>query len=169
MTICKMFIGLPASGKSTIVETIKKPGDWVYSTDNYIETVAASQDKSYDDVFADAIKQASSEMNKYLTVAIATSSPIIWDQTNLSSKKRKKVINRLRCHGYSIEAYYIVVPTEIEDITEWNSRLHSRKGKNIPDHIITNMLNSFESPTMAEGFSNIYSYNIYGERYEFES
>lgn len=169
MTTCKMFIGLPASGKSTLVKKIKKPGDWLYSTDAFIERIAKAQGSTYDDVFQKTIKQASSEMDKYLTVAIATKTPIIWDQTNLSAKKRKRVITKMHSYGYSVSAYYVSAPVEVDDIVEWNKRLHARKGKNIPEHIVSNMVRSFEPPTLEEGFTSIRSYNIYGDCYEFET
>ena len=164
-----MFIGLPASGKSTLIKAIKQPNDWVYSTDAYIEMVASSSGKSYDEVFQETIKTATSEAEKYLTLAIATKAPIIWDQTNLSKKKRKRVIDRLTSSGYRVVAYCVMPPETVEDITEWNRRLHNRPGKSIPEHVIGNMVRSYETPELDEGFSSIRRYNIYGECYEFEA
>lgn len=162
MTTCKMFIGLPASGKSTLVSRIKQDSYWVYSTDAYIERVAASQNKTYDEVFANSITTATSEAEKYLALALAMKTPIIWDQTNLSDKKRRKVITKLQSYDYDIHAHCVVPPETVEDIAEWNRRLHSRKGKSIPDFVIDNMIKSYVKPTLEEGFASISFYDIYG-------
>lgn len=163
MPKCEMFIGLPASGKSTLVNSIKTDSCWVYSTDAYIERIAKAQSKTYDEVFKDLISTATSEAEKYLTVALAMKTNIIWDQTNLSDKKRRKVITKLQSYGYTIHAHCIVPPETVEDITKWNHRLHSRKGKSIPDFVIANMVKSYVRPTLEEGFASISFYNIYGE------
>lgn len=163
MPTCEVLIGLPATGKSTLVKKLKNPKSWVYSTDAYIELAAMVKGKTYDEVFKEEINTATSDANEYLTNAIAIRADVIWDQTNLTEKKRKKIINRMKSFGYEVNAHYIHSPHEVDDIIEWQDRLASRQGKTIPNEVMRNMCTSFTAPNLDEGFSSIMHYNIYGE------
>lgn len=161
--ICTVMVGLPGLGKSTYVEH----HDWetfVYSTDRYIESVASAQGKTYTEVFSDTIKEATENMENSLQYAIEDGHDIIWDQTNLSKGKRKKIINRMKQAGYRVTCVCILPPEEghIDDQKEWKYRLNNRPGKIIPQHILTNMIESFTVPSTDEGFDMVRFYNMHG-------
>ena len=114
--ICTVMVGLPGTGKSTLVEKeraiytgIDVPV-FVYSTDNLIEEWAAGQGWTYDFAFSKYVDKATSEMNRLLDIAIQEKTDIIWDQTNLGAKKRAKIINRMRQAGYQVRCVCIVPP-----------------------------------------------------------
>jgi tRNA uridine 5-carbamoylmethylation protein Kti12 len=166
------MVGLPGLGKSTAVErTLDILGDnsenvFVYSTDAVIERIANQLGKSYDEVFSDHIKSAQAEADIDLAYNIDEKMTIIWDQTNTTVKKRKRIIDKMKRSGYDVECVYIRAPEagQIDDMKEWKRRLDSRDGKKIPDDVITNMQNGLVEPTVEEGFDRVVTYNMYGEK-----
>ena len=163
--ICYVMVGLPGLGKSTIVNGMYKDADtFTYSTDQFIEDAAAHFGKTYDEAFEDNIKAATESMNALLDDAIKNRRDIIWDQTNLGVGKRKKIINRMKQAGYQVRCECIIPPESgwIDDQKVWAYRLANRPGKTIPQNILTNMIESFTLPTVAEGFDMITFYNMHG-------
>lgn len=163
--ICYVMVGLPGLGKSTIVKGMYKDADtFVYSTDDYIEQQAQALNKTYNNVFKDYINKATARMNALLDVAIKDNIDIIWDQTNLSVNKRRKIINRMKQAGYRVSCVCVVPPEAgwFDDQKVWAHRLANRPGKTIPQNILTNMIESFTMPTIEEGFDMITFYNMHG-------
>lgn len=166
MPICTVMVGLPALGKSTRVRelTTMNPDAFVYSTDNLIEEWAKGQGWTYDFAFAKYIDKATSEMNLLLDTAIRERMDIIWDQTNLGSGKRSRIINRMRQNGYDVYCECVLPPEDgrIDDLREWQRRLDNRTGKTIPAHVFDNMCSTFVEPTLNEGFDDISFWDIRG-------
>lgn len=164
--ICTVMVGLPAMGKSTRVRDMSTidPDVFVYSTDNILERIAKFLGKTYDEVFEKHIKSATAEADIDLAYAIKERQDIIWDQTNLGVKKRAKIINRMRQAGYQVRCEYIVPPASdySGDKEDWAQRLANRPGKTIPQHILSNMIESFVMPTADEGFDMITFYDMHG-------
>jgi predicted kinase len=146
-----------------LIQHFDDPDLFVYSTDNILERIAEQLGKTYDEVFEKHIKSAQTESDIGLAEAIKNGLDIIWDQTNLTIKKRRRIIDRMRRAGYSVDCECFERPESVKDITEWNRRLHSRPGKTIPDHILANMARTFVAPIASEGFGRINYWNIYGE------
>jgi len=165
MKTCYVMVGLPASGKSTFIEEMCKmdPNAYVYSTDNIIEDAAKRLGKTYDQVWKKHIKGAQAEADIWLDEATKNDLNIIWDQTNLSVKKRRGIIDKMVRKNYQIECIAFRMPESVDDITEWNRRLHSRKGKSIPDFVIQNMVKTYVEPTLDEGFDRVTIMDIYGK------
>ena len=168
--ICTVMVGLPGLGKSTIAnfglgvyDRIEMPV-FVYSTDHYIENIAKMRGLTYDDVFAETIKEATEMCNDGLDSAIADGLDIVWDQTNLGVGKRRKIINRMKQTGYQVRCICIVPPEEghFSDLKDWKYRLANRPGKTIPNEILSKMYKSFVMPTIEEGFDMITFYNMHG-------
>jgi predicted kinase len=159
------MVGLPASGKSTRVSDMIKvnPDVFVYSTDDYIEKYAKQNGWTYDEAFAEFIEPATKHMNEMLAVAIRSKQDIIWDQTNLTVKKRRSIIDRMRRAGYAVDCECFVAPELVDDVAKWNQRLHNRPGKTIPEYIIYNMVKTYIVPTVDEGFERINYWNIHGD------
>lgn len=163
--VCTVMVGLPASGKSTRVSDMIKvdPDVFVYSTDNILERTAEQLGKTYNDVFEKHIKSAQTEADIWLAEATKNKTDIIWDQTNLTVKKRCSIIDRMRRAGYAVDCECFVAPESVEDVAEWNRRLHNRPGKTIPEHIIANMVKTYVMPTVDEGFERINYWNIHSD------
>jgi len=148
-----MLAGIPTSGKSTYVDKLLKLDYWqhsvVLSTDYYIEFYAKQQGKTYNEVFDEYIKEATKQMYSLLDFGVKNNKNIIYDQTNLSIKTRKKKLNKLPSH-YQKGAIYFEV-----SLQEALKRNETRKGKFIPKDIIKRMYHQFEIPTIDEGFEYV--------------
>ena len=96
---CVMLCGVPTSGKSTCVDKLLAMDYWknsvVLSTDYFIEFCAKKQDKTYNEVFDEYIKEATQMMEMNIKYAIENGKDIIWDQTNLTAGSRRKKLRRL--------------------------------------------------------------------------
>lgn len=160
-----LFVGLPASGKSTLIAKIGLGmfgGDtlpFIYSTDDLIQATADLTNQSYNDVFKDTIDFAKKTMDKALDVNSAAGNTILWDQTNLSVKKRKEAVDYLKSRNYEVGCIYTKVPEEHK--ADWALRLLSRPGKVIPLHVIDSMRSSLVAPTLDEGFSFVSTVNTF--------
>jgi tRNA uridine 5-carbamoylmethylation protein Kti12 len=162
-----VLVGLPGSGKSTYLNFVDDPefgGDvFVYSTDNYIEAQAKAVGKTYDDMFRDHINEATKHMNDVLSIAISASIDVYWDQTNMSSKKRKGILSKFP-KNYRKECWCVRVPQTAEEWAELDRRLASRPGKTIPHHIVEAMADSYVEPTLDEGFDKITIVDLFGNK-----
>lgn len=164
MSICIVMAGLPGTGKSTRVRdlTTMNPDAFVYSTDNLIEEWAKGQGWTYDFAFAKYIDKATSEMNRMLDTAIREGMDIVWDQTNTGTKKREKIVRRMKNAGYTVVCECIRPPISEEEIDEWLDRLKNRPGKTIPDNVMSSMMENYTIPTLNEGFDVIRIFDMYG-------
>lgn len=151
-----MLVGLPGTGKST---WIRDQGFWdrwdsadtmVLSTDNFIESVASGEGKTYSEVFPMAIKAAEKNLEEGLEYAIQTDMNIVWDQTNLSVSSRKKKLRKIPAHYRKVAKVFL--PTD-----EHEAWLNSpeRAGKVIPKNVLDSMQATFQMPTVDEGFDEV--------------
>ena len=151
MPKCYQLIGVPGSGKSTWIDT----QDWALpcakiSTDKWVEIYAKEVGKTYSQVFADFMPTAVDLMAKEVVAAREAGRDIIWDQTSVNIKSRKRKFAMLP------DYYHIAVVFKTPEHKELMRRLMNRPGKEIPDHVIASMIASFEMPTEDEGFKEIW-------------
>lgn len=154
-----MMVGLPGTGKSTIVANIREyykflTDDYVVlSTDDEIEKMAKELGKTYSESFNDLIKIATKTMNQKKQIALTSGVDVVWDQTNLTSKSRCSKIKDFLDKGYSVHACLVTC-----DISEILSRLRYRAvetGKVITEDLVERMINTYEEPFKGEGFQTI--------------
>ena len=155
-----ILIGLPGVGKSTWVKNhLDSFQNEVYirpiiaSSDDYIENFAKINCKTYNEVFSSVIKDAQHECEREAAYGASKGLDVIWDQTNLSKKTRKK-----RLDMFSSTYEKIAVLVSCSDVNEWERRLDSRPGKNIPRNILDSMAKQLEYPSYDEGFNSIIEY-----------
>ena len=148
-----MLCGIPCSGKSTYVEKLKKLDYWkdsvVLSTDNYIEKIAQEHNTTYNEIFEDCISDATSQLEIAFIEAKDKGRNIIWDQTNLSIKSRRKKLSKLPSF-YARGVIYFTI--SLEDALERNE---NREGKYIPKSVLKRMWHQFEIPTINEDFDYV--------------
>lgn len=158
-----VLVGLPGSGKSTYVKNQLLPslGEkvFIYSTDRYIEEEAASRGQTYSEGFSLYIEDATSVMNHSLDVCVKERRDIIWDQTNLTAKKRAKILNKIP-DVYEKNCVLFKLPKTKEQWDELYRRLNSRPGKIISKYVIKSMFDSYKEPSIDEGFNNVEKYEI---------
>ena len=151
MAKCYQLIGVPGAGKSTWITNQEWAKDCVVvSTDNHVEAYAKSVGKTYNEVFADYMPTAVDLMAQDVINAREQGKDIIWDQTSMSIKSRKRKFNMLRNYEHIAVVFKTPEPVELE------RRLNSRPGKNIPDHVMKSMIENYDEPTEDEGFKEIW-------------
>lgn len=144
-----MLMGLPGSGKSTLRESI--PSDFLQlSTDDTIEGIAKGQGRTYSETFAEEIKSATVVVNDAFRQALKDGVSMVWDQTNLTKKKRRGVLSQIPPKYHKI----LIEVTCDED--ERQVRLSGRLGKVIPPHVDASMKESYSPPDKDEGWDEIW-------------
>ena len=151
MPKCYQLVGVPGSGKSTWILS----QDWtvpcaVVSTDKWVEIYAKEVGKTYSQVFTDFMPTAVDLMAKEVIAARESGRDVIWDQTSTTVKSRARKFNMLP------DYYHIAIVFRTPEQKELMRRLMSRPGKEIPDHVVASMIASWEEPTEAEGFKEIW-------------
>ncbi len=154
MPKCYQLVGVPASGKSTWIAN----QDWasecvVVSTDEFVESYAKEQGKTYSEVFADYMPTAVTLMADKVIEAREQGKDIIWDQTSTTVKSRARKFSMLPDYEH------IAVVFKTPEHKELMRRLFSRPGKEIPEHVIASMIAGWEEPTEDEGFKEIWFSN----------
>lgn len=153
MPECVFLCGIPTSGKSTYVNKLKKIPYWenavVLSTDAYIEKIAQEHNTTYNEIFEDCISEATRQLELAFIEAKDKGKNIIWDQTNLSIKTRRKKLSKLPSYYRRCAVYFEI---SLEEALERNKH---REGKFIPESILKRMWHQFEIPTIAEGFDYV--------------
>lgn len=150
MATCYQLIGVPGSGKSTWI----KNQYWanycvIVSTDNFVDAYAKEVGSTYSEVFESYMPKAVELMTEQVIKARNEGKDIIWDQTSVNVKSRKRKFNMLPNYEH------VAVVFETPVATELRRRLASRPGKNIPWTVVSSMINSMQMPTLDEGFSEI--------------
>ena len=147
-----VLVGVPGSGKSTWIRNqIWALGLTVVSTDAFVEQEAHRQGKTYNEVFEDYMPTAVGLMADQVVAAREAGHDIVWDQTSTTVTSRRKKFAMLP----NYRAVAVVFPTPKAD--ELAIRLASRPGKIVPDHVVSNMIDQFEQPTLQEGFDEIWT------------
>jgi predicted kinase len=142
---------VPASGKSTWI----KNQDWtadcvVVSTDEFVEAYAKSLGSTYSEVFDEYMPEAIKLMADKVVQARGAGKDIIWDQTSTTEGARRRKFAMLRDYEH------IAIVFKTPDTEELKRRLESRPGKNIPSHVMVQMITGFTMPTEDEGFKEIW-------------
>lgn len=158
MTMLYVLVGVPGSGKTTWIGHQKFNWDntVIVSTDNFVEQYARSVGKTYSDVFKEYMPTAINKMAAQARKAFAEGKIVVWDQTSTSVGARAKKL-RMAPEDYTKIAVVFETPTP-----EIHAKFLDRPGKNIPDEVITSMINRFEYPTLEEGFDRIVKAKLQG-------
>ena len=147
-----ILVGVPGSGKSTW--TRNQGFNWettiVASTDDYIEQQARKQKKQYHDIFEIEMPRAIAHMLENVGDAFEHDYDLIWDQTSTTMLSRAKKLRML-----PVNYRKVAVVFKTPERSEHQRRLQSRADKVIPEHVIANMINNLEEPTLDEGFDQI--------------
>jgi predicted kinase len=151
MSKTHVLVGLPGSGKSTFAKALNAHGDYtIISRDDIVEEYAEAHGLTYDQAWSLTLQTADSDMEARLEMALERGDMIIWDQTNLTVKSRRRVLNRLKGWHNTIYATYFEVDEAVRQ-----ARLAQRHGKTIPPHIEEQMRRSYVRPSVEEGFHGV--------------
>ena len=139
MAECVIFIGLPASGKTTFYHQRFAGTHRHISKDHW--PTAANKDA----------RQAA-----LISTALSEAVPFVVDNTNPSIADRAAIIALARNHGAPIVAYYFTATTR-----EAVGRNRGREGKQrVPDVAIFTKAKQMVVPTLEEGFDELNAVSI---------
>jgi predicted kinase len=151
MPRCYQLIGVPGSGKSTWIQNQEWAKDCaIVSTDTYVEIEALHQGKTYSEVFDEYMPTAVKLMADDVIDAREQGLDIIWDQTSTTIASRRRKFNMLPKYEHIAVVFKTPEPEELA------RRLASRPGKNIPDHVMKQMIEGFDPVELEEGYSEIW-------------
>lgn len=136
-------VGLPGCGKSTFFS--KWSNIHILGTDMFVERLCMQNGVSYNEGFSTYIKAATTAFNDKIDTLIAQEVSFVWDQTNLSNKKRSKILRRVPKHWTKI-CYNFNVPIDV-----CLSR-NAARDRAIPAGVITDMHENRDSVYMDEGW-----------------
>jgi len=150
-----MLVGLPASGKSTWAEIQEGMMNdiGILSSDIWLESYAKEAGKDYQWAFENKFKEANASMREDLKYFTHNNINIIWDQTNMSVKARRKKLSQIPKHYHKVA---IVFEVDREELNERLSTRAEQTGKHIPQYVIDNITEQYIQPTLDEGFEKVF-------------
>lgn len=149
-----MLVGPPCSGKSTFINLLRgiDPHIEVVDTDSVIEEYARSHNSTYNECFKSCIGWADKVMKDKVRNLTEKGVAFFWDQTNMSSKSRKKKLDMIPKDWTKVA---VVFETPLDVC--WK-RMETRD-KKVPYGIVKSMIESYERPTTSEGFDMVVDYH----------
>ena len=146
-----LLVGVPLSGKSTWIRN-NHPTTRIVSRDELVMEVYGSDD--YNTAFKEVNqKDVDRLLDLRLKEVNTNKENVIVDMTNMVVSRRVKTLR------YFSDDYYkevIVFPVlETEEYDRRNKERNVNENKWIPPFVISSMLNSYQEPTLDEGFNKI--------------
>lgn len=136
---CVIFIGLPASGKTTFYQQRFSATHRHISKDHW--PTASNKDA----------RQAA-----LMSAALSHGVPVVIDNTNPSIRERAGLIAHARAHGARVVGFYFTASTR-----EAVGRNRGREGKQrVPDVAIFTKAKQMVVPARGEGFDELYAVSI---------
>ena len=152
-----MLVGLPGSGKSSLAMEL------VLNSER--KTIIVCPDRIRGELWGDESDQRNPEMvfdiaHRLIRKYLEEGYDVIFDATNLSSKRRKGLLNLINTWHIKVERICIVVGARVETCIA-RQVLRTRK---VPTEVIWRMAKSFQVPIKSEGWDKILVYCT-GEKY----
>lgn len=139
-----MLVGLPASGKSTLAKKLKEEYNAeIISSDNLRkELYGDEQNQEHNgEIF--------NEMMKRTVACLKKNKNVIYDATNINSKRRISACSQVS--RYADERICYLLTTSYELCIKRNNE----RERKVPDEVIKRMLYSFNTPSIYEGFTKV--------------
>lgn len=147
-----MLVGLPASGKSTLANELSNRNNVVISSDQL------RFDLTNQYVTSQLNNVALFKALTHNVISVLKSGKnVIFDSTNLNSKKRKHFISQIKLEYSNININAIVMATPFNKCIE----LDNKREKKVGSDVIRRMRTHFQMPYYTEGFNNIELYHHY--------
>jgi predicted kinase len=155
-----VLVGLPAAGKSTFRAGEEFAEFSHISTDDIVDAAVAEHNQeweslgtTYDDLWPSMISDATKQSQEKFKDAIKARQNIIWDQTNLTVKKRHSILSQVPRSYLKVAAFF-----ETDELLR-QQRVDNRPGKTIPYHVQQSMIDTYVRPDVAEGFDYMWNGN----------
>ena len=146
-----LLVGPTLSGKSTWIRN-NYPTINVISRDEIVMEVAGTRDynKAFETVDQKLVDRVLAER---LTGANLTKTSTIVDMTNMTVKRRAQTLRYFDDSFYKIAVVFPILSDEQYQMR--NIDRNSKENKWIPPSVIKSMIDSYQYPTIEEGFDNI--------------
>lgn len=145
------LVGPPASGKSTWAETNQGTTS-IVSRDTILEKVLDTKypGVSYEESFLNKEIQGltNSLLEQRIALLIKRKSDIILDMTNMSKSSRERNLKLIP----EWDKYALVFSQPREILV---NRMNGRVNKSISEEVLDRMLESYEEPSLSEGFMSV--------------
>lgn len=143
MTKFIMLIGLPGSGKTTYARSfLQQNEEWVHLSSDEITRRNRLPGESADH------QNTFEEMYRETAFHLENGKNVIYDATNLASKRRKSVLNRVEKFQPITEA--VVFLTPYDTLKSRNSQ--RQDAERVPDPVIDRYIRAFQLPRKDEKF-----------------
>ena len=145
-----MLVGIAGSGKSTYAQELKN---------NNPEFIILSSDDIRQEIYGDASIQDNpgkvfSIMNRRTFDALKDGKSVVYDATNLSSKRRKEMVDKIKQLGIDCHCDCHIMPTEPDVCIE----RQQKRDRKVPEEVIQKQYQYFRNDpvTWDEGWNLIY-------------
>lgn len=149
-----MTIGIPASGKTMLAECLSKSGVLHLSSDALREELFGDEDCQ------DKNSELFEEMNRRTIISLKNGQDVIYDATNINSKRRKALLSQLPKDTYKICFYMPSTPQESE-------RGQKYRDRKVPREVLKKMYMGLQIPMKHEGWDEIAFSKGQGQAFEF--
>jgi predicted kinase len=148
-----LLVGPTLSGKSTWIRN-NYPNVNVISRDEIVMEVAGTRDynKAFDTVDHKLVDKVLAER---LVESNSNKTSTIVDMTNMTVKRRAQTLRYFDDTFYKVAVIFPILSDE--EYQKRNIDRNSKENKWIPPVVIKRMIDSFEMPTIEEGYDNIIS------------
>lgn len=153
---CYLLIGIPNSGKSTHTKKYLKDKP-VLSRDDLLMEYGKryGKDLTYSEIWNKLTDTEQKDIDRLLDKRASelkrSDDDFVIDMTNVSWKSRVRHLNGLRNHN----PIAVTFLTDYKEIMKRNKIREQEEGKNIPYHVLINMMRRFEMPLFGEGFTKL--------------
>lgn len=148
-----ILVGPPLSGKSTWIRQ-NFPDINVISRDEILMEVYGS--RNYTEAFQNANqKEVDRVLDSRLKEANSSNQNVIIDMTHMTSKRRKQNLNYFSSDFYKLAVIFPILSDD-EYVRRNNKRIEE-ENKDLPMHVIKNMISSYQNIKDDEGFNRVIS------------
>lgn len=152
-----ILIGPPLSGKSFFYRKFISEVDnnvVLISRDEILMEVYGS--RNYDDAFKNVNqKDVDRLLHKRLFDANKEKKNVIIDMTHMASKRRRQNLDYFTDDYYKLGVIFPILSDE--EYIKRNTKRMEEENKNLPMHIVNNMISSYQSVRPEEGFNKVIS------------
>lgn len=148
-----VLIGPPLSGKTTWIRE-NFPTTEVISRDEIVMEVYGS--RNYTEAFKNVDqKEVDKVLHEKLVDISSKKKNVIVDMTHMASKRRKHNLNYFSDDYYKLAVIFPILSDE--EYERRNKKRIEEENKDLPMHVIKNMISSYQPVSPEEGFDKVIS------------
>ena len=150
-----MLVGTSYSGKSFLAERLARNNNTVVMSSDCLrlELYGSEEDQNHNhELFV--------ELHRRIKQHLQCGYSVVYDATNLSSKRRKAFLDELKHIQCNKVCIVVVAPLKVL------KRRHKKRQRVVPWDVVENQIKKFNCPDISEGWDKVMPYNS-AERFEY--